>query len=79
MQANSMAIPYIRGSAVENDPMIPTHFVVKLYLDLETADEPRDFIKTLPSLKHLLDEKIAKETEGMEDPKEKASKARKMR
>ena len=53
--------------------------MVKLYLDLETVDEPRGFIKTLLSLKYLLDEKIAKETEGMQDPKEKASKARNMR
>ena len=52
---------------MEKDPMIPTHSVVELYLDLETAGEPRDFIKTLPSLKYLLDDKIAKETEGMED------------
>ena len=79
VMANSTAIPYIRGFAVEKDPMIPTHSVVKIYLDLETAGEPRDFIKTLPSLKYLLDDKIAKETEGMEDPKERASKTREMR
>lgn len=50
---------------METDPMIP--FVVKVYLDLEKTGEPRDFIKTLPSHKYLLDDKIAKETKGMED------------
>jgi len=79
VMANSVAIPYIRGFAVEKDPMIPTHSVVKVYLDLETAGEPRNFVKTLPSLKYMLDEKIAKETESMQDPKERASKAREMR
>ena len=57
--ANSMAIPYIRGFMVEKDPMIPTHSVVKIHLDLETAGEPRKFIKTLPSLKYILDDNIA--------------------
>ena len=37
--ANSMAIPYIRGFAVEKDPMIPTRSVVKLYVDLETVGD----------------------------------------
>ena len=34
---NSMAISYIRGYTVEKDPMIPTHYVVKINLDLATA------------------------------------------
>ena len=59
--------------------MIPTHSVLKLYHDLEMLDEPRDLTKTLPSLKSMLDAKIEKETEGMEDTKEKAGKARQMR
>ena len=41
--ANCMAIPYIRGFEIEKDPMIPTRSVVKLFLDLETAEEPRTF------------------------------------
>ena len=76
---NSMAIPYIRGFMVEKDPMIPTHSVVKIHLDLATAGEPRKFMKTLPSLKYMLDDKIAKATTGTADAKEKASKAREMR
>ena len=36
---------------LEKDPMIPTHYVVKINLDLETAGEQRKFIKKLPSLK----------------------------
>ena len=77
--ANSMAISFIRGFMVEKDPMIPTHSVVKLRLDLETVGEQRKFIKTLPSLKYMLDDKIAKETAGMEDAKEKKLKAKEIR
>ena len=77
--ANSMAISFIRGYTVEKDPMIPTHYVVKLHLDLETEGEKRSFIKTLPSLKYMLDDKIAKETAEMEDAKEKTKKAREIR
>ena len=65
-----MAISFIRGYTVEKDPVIPTHYVVKIHLDLETAGEQRKFIKTLPSLKHMLDDKIARETSGIEDAKE---------
>ena len=77
--ANSMAISFIRGFTVEKDPMMPTHSVVKIHLDLETVGEQRKYIKTLPSLKHMLDDKIAKETTGMEDAKEKAMKAKEIR
>ena len=77
--ANSMAISFIRGFTVEKDPMIPTHSVVKIHLDLETVGEQRKYIKTLPSLKHMLGDKIAKETAGMEDAKEKAMKAKEIR
>ena len=76
VMANSMAIPYIRRFEVEKGPMIPTHSVVKLYLDLEKVGEPRGFIKSLPSLKYMLGYKIAKETEGMEDFKERANQAK---
>ena len=79
VMANCMAIPYIRGFEVEKDPMIPTHSVVKLYLDLEAVEEPRSFIKTLPSSKSMLDTKIAKAIESIEDKKEQAEKARQMR
>lgn len=44
---------------------------------METAEEPTGFIKKPPSLKYLFDDKIATETEGMDDSKEKASNARK--
>ena len=59
--------------------MIPTHYVVKINLDLATAGEQRKYIKTLPSLKHMLDDKIARETSGMEDAKEKSTKAKEIR
>ena len=77
--ANSMAIPYIRSYRVENNPMTPTHYVVKLRLNLSAPEEPRTFITTLPTLKGALDRKIEEAVESIEYKKEKAEKAKEMK
>ena len=53
--------------------------MVRLHLNLDTAEEPRSFIKTLPSLKSILDAKIAVELEKIADKKEKVAQAKQMR
>ena len=71
--ASCMALPYIRGFEIEKGPTIPTHSVVQLYLDLETVEETRTCIKTLPSLKSMLHAKLAKAIEDIEDEKGKGN------
>lgn len=77
--ANSMAAPYIRAFNAEKHPMMPTRSVVHLHVDLNMGDQPRSFAKTLPSLKSVLDKKIAGEGDKIEYKKEKVEKAKQMK
>ena len=56
-----------------------THRLVQFNLDMEAAEEPRNFIKTLPLLKSLLDKEIEEETKTIEDKRERATKAKQMK
>ena len=66
IMANSIALPMVKSFNVVKDEMIPTHKVLRTTLIRKTMQEERTFIKTLPSLKKLYDEKVEQRLEGKE-------------
>ena len=76
--ANSEAVPLIKSYEVIKDEMISTHSVVRLKLHRAEEKEERSFLKTLPSLERLYEEKVKERTNDLQG-KEKTEKEKEQR
>ena len=58
------AIPLVQQFEVIKDDMLPTHSVLRLTMSKAKMQTEKTFIKTLPSLKKMFDNKVSKLSEG---------------